>query len=739
MTKYALVIEREDHAFLPNFKMLMGAKHVEQTTVITREITLLKELTTEYDAVITTRSDLTQRLSFADRVNIDDYAGSLFTRDKKDFLVLNRFQDLVASPPGIFLAKRYLSKIFDQSAWFPQTDFSWELADEVSIESLYARFQSADFLAVDIETTRGAPHIIRCVGYCAVWFNPNGTITSHSIVLPFDSMFWVHWVRKFNLLPQPKVFQNGLFDNSYFLRFNCPIVNWAFDTMEAFHCWYSELPKSLDAITAFLVRNVWYWKDKGNSKDLKEFYEYNARDTWATANSWLSLMWQAPDFVWKNYGIKFPLVFPCLAAGFEGVRLDKKKVDKEDSESLYNQQLKITENSLGSLRAKLGKERFNPRSPVQVASLLQVLLGPKLANRLGTDKKTLEKVAKKHPLNAVLIEEILKYRKAAKLVSQYLDPVLMGEDRVLYSLNPSGTDTARLASKKHFFDCGFQIQNVPEYAKQAIMADEGFYFGEADNEKSEAVCLGCISGDAALIESTTSDKDFHSINIERFFGRPYDEVWDSNKGKTKDKPLRDLSKRVNHGTAYVMGDGVLLETMGLENVIKAQKMLNLDPTWSPLKVCAYLLGRYHLAYPGVSKDYYEWVKAFVKQHGYLVSALGWTRICFGQPWNNPRHFKSLVAHVPQNLSVGIINTGMLRVFTEVQIPNWQDFRIKAQVHDSILFQYRKGRLDLALKARQVLQQSVPVTDVKGVTRIMTIPVALKAEATHWADLKNIIC
>jgi hypothetical protein len=270
--------------------MLMGAKYVPGTTVITREIPLLKELTTEFDAIITTRNDLTQRLSFANRVNIDDYAGSLFTRDGKDFLVLNRFKDLVASPPGIFLAKRYLSKVFDRTTWFPQTDFSWELADEVSVDKLFDRFRSANVIAIDSETTRGAPHIIRCVGYCGVWFNSNGTITTHSIVLPFNSMFWVHWVRKFNELPQPKIFQNGLFDNQYFLRFGCPVVNWAFDTMEAFHCWYAELPKSLDYVTAFLVRNIWYWKDKGNSQDLREFYEYNARDTWATANSWLSLL-----------------------------------------------------------------------------------------------------------------------------------------------------------------------------------------------------------------------------------------------------------------------------------------------------------------------------------------------------------------------------------------------------------------------------------------------------------------
>lgn len=738
--KTALVIEREDHPYLSYFKALIEAKHVPGITIITRPVDLITELTMQYDAVITTRQDLIGKLSFADRVNTDDYAGSLFTRNGKDFLCLNRLKDLVATPPGIFLAKRYLSKLYSPGDWFQQSPFSWELADEISVASLYERFATANIIAVDIETTRGAPHLIRCVGYCGIWFNSDGTFTTHSIVLPFNSMFWVAWVRRFNELPQPKIFQNGLFDNQYFLRFGCPVINWAFDTMEAFHCWYAELPKSLDVITAFLVRSVWYWKDKGSSKNLQEFYEYNARDTWATANSWLSLVSQAPEFVWRNYAIKFPLVFPCLAAGFEGLRLDKDIVGKDRADGLYNVQARIVEGSLGSLRAKLGKSNFNPRSPPQVASLLAVLLGPKQAAALGSsDKKALGKAAKKHPLNNMLIDEILKYRHSAKLISSYLDPDLMGADRVLYSLNPSGTDTGRLASRKSSFDCGIQIQNVTEYAKQALFADDGFYLAEADNEKSEAVCLGYLSGDAALIESTTSSRDFHSINIERFFGIPYDEVWDSTTGKTKNKALRDLSKRVNHGTAYVMGPDVLLETMGLENVIKAQQMLNLNPSWPARKVCEYLLERYHIAYPGVSKDYYEWVKAYVKMHGKLESALGWTRVCFGQPWNNSRHFKSLVAHVPQNISVGIINDGFVRVFNEIQLREWKNFRIKAQIHDSILFQYRKGALELAIEARKLLVRPTQVRDVKGVTRTMTIPVALKAEATHWSNLKPIKC
>ena len=731
--KLALVLEKEDDPFLPYIKPLLAG---HQATAIYRPISTAAEISAGFDGVITTREDLLRRLTFKDgRLSIDNYSGSLFHKDGKPFLILDPLRHLIVTPTGQFLAKRYIRKITHPNEWFPQSKFTWELADEVSVSALYDQLATADLIAIDIETTRGAPHIIRCVGYCGVWFGPNNTFRTHSIVLPYTSMFWVEWVRKYNDLPIIKIFQNGLFDNQYFNRFSSPVKHWLLDTMEMFHCWYSELPKTLDYITLFLLRDVYYWKDEADSGELHDLYLYNAKDVWATANSMLSLLSEMPDYVKENYKQKFPVVFPCLACSFEGVKVDEKKVDPNNPESLYNVQAKKVEASLSSLQAKIGKPGYNPGSPKQTLQLVHTLDGPK--NFSSTDEKSLKKFAKKHPLNNLIVDEILKYREAKKLVSTYLGAQLWG-GRALYSLHTSGTDTGRLASRKSSFSgYGLQIQNIPPYFKQVAMADDGFYLGEADNKQSEAYCLGYLSGDENLIETLNSGRDFHSVNIERFFGTPYEEVWDSILNKTKNKDLRDLSKRVNHGTAYVMGALVLLETMGLENVIKAQKLLSLPVNWKPVEVCQYLLDRYHLAYPRVKQDYYEWVKAIVKMGNKLVSALGWTRYCFSDPSKGGHAFKMYVAHCPQNLSVGIINRAFVKVFYELQIPHWKDFRLKAQIHDSIFFQYRIGRLDLALKARELIEQTIPVKDVKGKIRDMRIPVDLKAEAIYWSDIKSI--
>lgn len=731
MLKIALVIEKDDDAYLSYIKPLLAG---HQTSVLERCPDTTAELYSRFDAVITTRSDYLRKITFSDKhLSIHNYSGSLFIRGEKPFLVLDPLRDLVVSPTGIFIARRYIRKITHLGSWFPQSEFTWELADEITVNDLYNKYCDSDLIGIDIETTRGAPYIIRCVAYSFVKFHGN-SFTCHTIVLPFTNMFWVEWVRKFNQTPGIKVFQNGIFDNLYFLRFGCPVRNWLLDTLELFHCLYSELPKSLDYISLFLLRHIYYWKDDADSGDVKDLYEYNARDAWATVNSILALLDECPEYAITNYKIKFPVVYPCLACNFEGQRYDLKVVDPEIPESAYNKQEKIVEQSLASLRSKIGKPHFKPNSPKQVLQLIHVLGCKEFTN---ADEKVLTKVAKKHPLNRMLVEEILKYRESKKAISTYLGAKLWG-DRLLYTLRTSGTDTGRLSSSKSLFSgLGAQIQNFPDYAKVAVIADEGFYFGEIDNEQSEARCMGYISGDENLIATVESGNDFHSVNIERFFGVPYAEVWDQVLGKTKNKELRDLSKRVNHGTAYVMGAYILLETMGLENVIKAQKLLGLDINWSPEKVCEYLLARYHVAYPRVSEDYYPWVKAVVKLGNKLTSALGWTRHCFSDPSKNKHVFKSLVAHVPQNLSVGLINRGFVRIFREIQLSNWHDFRLKDQIHDSVKFQYRIGRLDLALRARALAEETNPITDVKGKTRLMKIPVALKAESNRWSELKKI--
>jgi hypothetical protein len=103
----------------------------------------------------------------------------------------------------------------------------------------------------------------------------------------------------------------------------------------------------------------------------------------------------------------------------------------------------------------------------------------------------------------------------------------------------------------------------------------------------------------------------------------------------------------------------------------------------------------------------------------------WTRYCFGDPGKSKSDLNSYVAHCPQSLNSRTLNEAFMRVFYDVALPNPLDFRLHAQIHDSILFSYRGGREDLADQVRQRMEIPVTVCDISGTYRTFTVPAALK--------------
>jgi DNA polymerase family A len=680
----------------------------------------------QIDAILTTNRQFLRLLSGNPKASVDNYAGSLFHPNPQlEVLVLPPLMQLFTTPHGKHLTTRFIEKLLRPDAWFKQTALSWEIANAATLPALLERFKTALFIAVDIETRKENLRIT-CVGYCGVFRNSvTGAFETHSIVIPFTDEFFVAWCQRFNELPAAKIMQNGQYDCSYFLRFGIPPVNYLWDTLNLFHCWYSELPKSLDFIVAYCLRDFIYWKDEAEqSQDIKDYYFYNAKDTWATANTFLAIMQEAPMWVLENYKLEFPVIYPCLNAAMEGIQIDTAERDK----LAVTEQAKL-DNSLADIRASLGSPAFNPGSPVQVKKLLKVLGCSQIESSAAKD---LKKAALLHPLNDWFLSRVIAYREAQKLLSSYLDASLLN-GRYMYSLSPSGTDTGRLASRESAFWCGGNIQNTPIEVKSMYVADAGWLMAEVDYSQSEARCVAYLSGDENLIAVVESDKDYHAQNAEMFFGVPYDQVLqeeaDKKANNTSAFTTRDLSKRTNHGANYNMGAGVMLDTMGLTNVLRAKHLLKMPVQWSPKQVCQFLLDAYAAAYPFVKGRWYDSIKYAIATTKMLRSPLGWTRYCFMNPAANKMALNAYVAHVPQNLSVSIINVAFVRV--------WQQFvltgriRIKAQIHDSILFQYRIGDEAVVAEVAAVMRIPVEVIGSDGKKRLLVIPSDTKAGLDRW--------
>lgn len=721
-----------DTPFLPRLKSCVGSAQVSYSL---EPITTFAELSHHCSKrgitnVFTTSVPLLKILLHKQAEKkapaLSNYAGSLFERNGITIVFVNPLEHLISVQYGEHLLRRYISKLTQPEAWTESTPFIWDILTASNIERFYESYKRAFAIAVDIETYK-ENLAIRCVGYTAIFISDSdGSISTHSSVIPMDSEFALAWVRKFNTLPAAKILQNGKYDHAYLARYSAPCHNYLWDTINLFHCWYSELPKDLAFIQGYTLRRSMYWKDLANTNDLAEYYKYNALDTHATANGWISMMISLPEYARNNYLMEFPLVFPTHLCEMTGIKRDAEEQKK--AVELVKSQIESDSKSLDKMVDCVG---FNVNSPIQMRALLKILGCGDLES---ADEKNLSKAAYRHPLNSRIIDKILNVRGYRKLLSTYLEEGKEYNGTILYALNPHGTDTGRLASREHHFWCGLQIQFIPrgKEVKRTLAAREGYRLAEVDLEQAESRDTAFISGDETMQAAVSGSRDFHSVNAAAFFGKSYESIYDDSLGKTKDKSLRDLAKRVNHGANYNMGAGVLVETMGLEKTYEASRLLNLPKLWQPKQIAEHLLAAFHKTYPRLRSVYYDGVVHEIKLTHTLTSkvvgTLGWTRYCFGKPDTNKRDLNAYVAHCPQSLNAMTLNRAFMRVFYEIALhpEHSKVFHLLAQVHDSILFEFKEGHSHLAEKVKELMEIPIQIVGYDGKVREFCVPAAIKA-------------
>lgn len=193
-----------------------------------------------------------------------------------------------------------------------------------------------------------------------------------------------------------------------------------------------------------------------------------------------------------------------------------------------------------------------------------------------------------------------------------------------------------------------------------------------------------------------------------------------------------------------MGAAVLIETMGEENISRAKRLLGLDRFWNYKQVAEYLLKQFHKAYPGIAEVYYKGViQEVLTTHKLVHHTLpeeGWTRYCFGRPDKSKRHLNAYVAHPPQSLNAQTLNKAWLKIFFAIAMhpEHSKNFKLCAQIHDSILFQYRIGHEYLCDMVKELMEIPVTIKGYDGKIRTFTVPAAIKKgkdgkPAKYWAD------
>ncbi len=339
---------------------------------------------------------------------------------------------------------------------------------------------------------------------------------------------------------------------------------------------------------------------------------------------------------------------------------------------------------------------ININSPKQLGELLfdklGLMSGKKTKTGFSTNAEALEQLADKHPI----VNEILEYRKYAKLKSTYIDALLRlrGRDgRIHTSFDQTATATGRISSLEP------NLQNIPvrtelgREIRSAFITAPGLKLVDADYSQIELRVLAHMSHDSVMQEAFQLGQDIHQRTAAEVYGVPLNEVT---------KQMRSAAKAVNFGIVYGISDFGLARNIGVSrNEAKS------------------FIERYLSRYPGIKRFMDDAVTAG-KLNGYAETLLGRRRYLpeLRSPNFNIRAFGERAAmNSPiQGTAADIIKLAMVRVSEALQKGGFEA-RLILQVHDELIIEAPEKEVPavsalLKQQMEQVISLEVPlVADV----------------------------
>lgn len=349
---------------------------------------------------------------------------------------------------------------------------------------------------------------------------------------------------------------------------------------------------------------------------------------------------------------------------------------------------------------------FNINSPKQLGEVLFDRLGlparKKTKSGFSTDADTLDGLRKYHPI----IDDILSYRKLAKLKSTYVDGLLAQVDsdhRVRSVFRQTETRTGRISSTEP------NLQNIPVRTERGSQLRRFFYapagrlLVDADYSQIELRVLAHIADDPAMIEAFVHNLDIHTRTAAQVFDMPEEFVTPQ---------MRSSAKAVNFGIVYGIGAYSLSQDIGV-SVAEADRYIK-----------SYLAN-----YQGVRRYMQESV-SFGAEHGYVQTMFGRRRPLPELAASNrvTHAFGERVAmNTPiQGTAADIIKLAMVRVYDRLRAEGMKA-RLILQVHDELIVEAPEEEAEQAAKLL-----------TEEMERVVSLKVPLLAEAKtgrNWLEAK----
>ncbi len=358
------------------------------------------------------------------------------------------------------------------------------------------------------------------------------------------------------------------------------------------------------------------------------------------------------------------------------------KLDVEGLKT-YGERLTALQGELEERIYMLAGGEFNINSPKQLGEVLFDRLAlpvlKKTKTGYSTNAEVLEKLRPYHPI----IDEVLEYRKVAKLSSTYVDGLIKvcdSENKVHTLFKQTGTATGRLSSAEP------NLQNIPirtelghELRRFFIPSDENHVLIDADYSQIELRLLAHIAGDETMINAFLSGEDIHASTASAVFGVPLSAVTSE---------LRKRAKAVNFGIVYGIGAFSLATDLGITKKQADEYIKSYLERFGAID--RYLKGTIETAY---ERGY---VETIFQRRRYIpeLSASNKNMKNFGErvAMNSP-----IQGSAADIIKIAMINTR--RALKEANI----DAKLILQVHDELLVEASRECAD---KAAEILRREM---------------------------------
>lgn len=386
------------------------------------------------------------------------------------------------------------------------------------------------------------------------------------------------------------------------------------------------------------------------------------------------------------YEVECPLVPVLIDMEFEGIRLDIAALEA------FSQKLVPEIADLQNRIYQAAGHEFNVDSPKQLGIVLyeelQIERNPKktATGQYSTRETELVRLMGRHPI----IADILEYRNAVKLKSNYVDQLPASVNPRTGKLHTeyiqTWTATGRMQSQNP------NLQTIPirkergrEIRAAFVPRNDDYRLLSVDYSQIELRVMADLSGDPAMIEAFAKNIDIHALTAAKVYKVDVDQVT---------REMRDKAKTVNFGIIYG------ISAFGL------QQRLNI-----PRAEAQMLIENYFDKYPGV-RTYIDRTIAFARQHGYVQTQTGrrrYLRDINSQSRGVAAVAERLAMNSPiQGTAADILKLAMIRVHRALRAGNFKT-KMLLTVHDEIVFDLHKAEQDTVIPViRECMEGALPM-------------------------------